>query len=94
MIPMKQKALSQGTQVNVYFKDAETIKCKNCGNYLFIQSFVLKKLSALVSPNGQEALIPVQVYSCGNCGTILEGMLEGSGIQEDIKMKSELSKSE
>ena len=91
---MKQKAQSQGTQVKVDLKDAETIKCKNCGNYLFIQSFVLKKLSALVSPNGQEALIPVQVYSCGNCGTILEGMLEGSGIQEDIKMKSELSKSE
>ena len=94
MIPMKQKTQSQGTQVKVDLKDAETIKCKNCGNYLFIQSFVLKKLSALVSPNGQEALIPVQVYSCGNCGTILEGMLEGSGIQEDIKMKSELSKSE
>ena len=94
MIPMKQKEESQGTQVKVDLKDAETIKCKNCGNYLFIQSFVLKKLSALVSPNGQEALIPVQVYSCGNCGTILEGMLEGSGIQEDIKMKSELSKSE
>ena len=94
MIPMKQKAQGQGTQVKVDLKDAETIKCKNCGNYLFIQSFVLKKLSALVSPNGQEALIPVQVYSCGNCGTILEGMLEGSGIQEDIKMKSELSKSE
>ena len=82
MIPMKQKTQSQGTQVKVDLKDAETIKCKNCGNYLFIQSFVLKKLSALVSPNGQEALIPVQVYSCGNCGTILEGMLEGSGVAE------------
>ena len=82
MIPMKQKAQGQGTQVKVDLKDAETIKCKNCGNYLFIQSFVLKKLSALVSPNGQEALIPVQVYSCGNCGTILEGMLEGSGVAE------------
>lgn len=81
MIPMKQKAQGQGTQVKVDLKDAETIKCKNCGNYLFIQSFVLKKLSALVSPNGQEALIPVQVYSCGNCGTILEGMLEGSGVE-------------
>ena len=82
MIPMKQKTQSQGTQVKVDLKDAETIKCNNCRNYLFIQSFVLKKLSALVSPNGQEALIPVQVYSCGNCGTILEGMLEGSGVAE------------
>ena len=88
MIPMKQKTQSQGTQVKVDLKDAETIKCKNCGNYLFIQSFVLKKLSALVSPNGQEALIPVQVYSCGNCGTILEGMLEGSGVETETKSSS------
>ena len=48
MIPMKQKAQSQGTQVKVDLKDAETIKCKNCGNYLFIQSFVLKKYTKIV----------------------------------------------
>ena len=69
-------------QVKVDLKDAETIKCKSCNNYLFITSFILKRLSALVSPNGQEALIPVQVYSCGNCGEVAEGMLEGSGIEK------------
>ena len=69
-------------QVRVDLKDAETIKCKSCNNYLFITSFILKRLSALVSPNGQEALIPVQVYSCGNCGEVAEGMLEGSGIEK------------
>ena len=69
-------------QVRVDLKDAETIKCKSCNNYLFITSFILKRLSAFVSPNGQEALIPVQVYSCGNCGEVAEGMLEGSGIEK------------
>ena len=66
----------------------ETIKCSDCDNYLFITSFVLKKLSAIVSPNGQEALIPVQVYSCGNCGKVAEGMLEGSGVEEEKKSNS------
>ena len=56
--------------------------CKSCDNYLWIQAFVLKKISALVSPSGQEALIPVQVYSCGNCGKVAEGMLEGSGVDD------------
>ena len=50
--------------------EAETILCEKCGNGVFIQSFFLKKISALVSPTGQEAIIPVQVYSCGNCGHI------------------------
>ncbi len=81
-----QKPLPKA-QVKVDLKDAETIKCKSCNNYLFITSFILKRLSALVSPNGQEALIPVQVYSCGNCGEVAEGFLEGSGIEE-VKQNS------
>ena len=80
--PMKPLKKPQA-QVRVDLKDAETIKCKSCNNYLFITSFVLKRLSALVSPNGQEALIPVQVYSCGNCGKVADGMLEGSGVEEE-----------
>ena len=83
--PMKPLKKPQA-QVKVDLRDAETIKCNDCDNYLFITSFVLKKLSAIVSPNGQEALIPVQVYSCGNCGAVAEGMLEGSGL--NVKEKS------
>ena len=80
MRPMKKP--KQQTQVKVDLKQADTIKCKDCNNYLWIQSFILKKLSALLSPTGQEALIPVQVYSCGNCGKVAEGMLEGSGVDD------------
>ena len=77
----KQKA----QQVQVDLRDAETIKCDKCSNYLWIQSFVLKRLSALVSPSGQEALVPIQVYSCGNCGKVADGMLDGSGVDDKPK---------
>ena len=60
----------QQANVQLDLSKAETILCEKCSNGLFIQSFFLKKLSALVSPTGQEAVIPVQVYSCGNCGHI------------------------
>ncbi len=82
--PMKQ-IKNPKAQVQVDLRDAETIKCSSCDNYLFITSFILKRLSAIVSPNGQEALIPVQVYSCGNCGQVAEGMLDGSGVEEETK---------
>ena len=82
--PMKKLKKPQA-QVQVDIRDAETIKCNDCNNYLFITSFVLKRLSAIVSPTGQEALIPVQVYSCGNCGKVAEGFLEGSGLEEELK---------
>ena len=56
--------------VQVDLNDAETMKCDDCGNIVFIPAFFLKRLSPLVSPTGQEALIPIQVYSCGNCGKV------------------------
>ena len=58
------------TQVQVDLNDAETMKCEDCGNSVFNPAFFLKRLSPIVSPTGQEALIPIQVYSCGNCGKV------------------------
>ena len=64
-------------------RKAETLKCEYCGNYLFIKSTVLKRLSALVSPTGEEGIIPIEIYSCGNCGRVPKDMLKGTGIGED-----------
>ena len=69
-------------QVKVDLTQAETMKCEHCGNYLFISSTIIKRLSAIVSPTGEEALIPIDVYSCGNCGRVPKSMLEGSGVTE------------
>ena len=63
-----------GLQIDL--SKAETIVCENCGNASFIQAFFLKKVSALVSPTGKEAVIPIQVFSCGNCGTIPQNMID------------------
>jgi ribosomal protein S27AE len=56
--------------VQLDLSQAETILCEQCQNGLFLASFFLKRISALVSPTGKEAIIPIQVYSCGNCGHI------------------------
>ena len=67
----KRKAPPQPqTEVQVDLQKADTIKCDDCGNYLFITSHVIKRISPILSPTGKEALVPVQVYSCGNCGHI------------------------
>jgi hypothetical protein len=51
---------------------------------------VIKRISPILSPTGQEALVPVQVYSCGNCGKVPKMFLEGSGlgIEEEPKEDS------
>ena len=51
-----------GLQIDI--SKTDTITCENCGNASFIQAFFLKKVSALVSPTGKEAVIRIQVISC------------------------------
>ncbi len=58
-------------QVQVDLGDAETMTCQKCGNSIFIQGYVIKKISAIMSPTGKEVIAPVQVFNCGNCGEIL-----------------------
>ena len=64
----------EGLQIDL--SKTDTIVCEECGNASFIQAFFLKKVSALVSPTGKEAIIPMQVFSCGNCGAIPKNMIE------------------
>ena len=68
-----------GLQLDI--SKTDTIVCENCGNASFIQAFFLKKVSALVSPTGKEAIIPMQVFSCGNCGAIPKNMMDQIGEQ-------------
>ena len=49
----KRKAPQQPqTEVQVDLKKADTIKCDDCGNYLFITANVIKRISPILSPTG------------------------------------------
>ena len=63
-------------QVQIDISKADTITCDDCGNASFIQAFFLKTISALMSPTGKEAIVPMQVFSCGNCGAIPQNMID------------------
>ena len=68
MKPMKP--LPQA-QVKIDLTEADTMKCQSCENPVFIQGYIIKKISAIVSPTGEEVIAPVQVFNCGNCGEML-----------------------
>ena len=60
---------------------AKDIECEECGSRGFKQTLMLKRLSALVSPNGQETIIPMQVFACEKCGYVNKEFSDVSGIQ-------------
>lgn len=62
-----QQQPQQGQQVRIKLSDLDDVVCESCGNNTFIQCMQLKKVSALVSPTGEEGLYPVPVFSCVKC---------------------------
>tara|TARA_Y100000592_G_C5229035_1_gene202998 strand:- start:78 stop:308 length:231 start_codon:yes stop_codon:yes gene_type:complete len=58
----------QGLQVD--FSQTTEVVCEKCGNTTFNHVFKVRKLSALLSPAGQETMIPMQVFACVKCDHI------------------------
>lgn len=60
----------QQQPINLDLSNAQDITCENCGNYTFQEVVLMKKVSALVSPTGKEAIVPIPTFSCNACGFI------------------------
>lgn len=48
------------------------VVCPKCGSKLFREVVVLKRISSIISPTGQEEIVPVPMYACIDCGEIPE----------------------
>ena len=57
-------------QESIDFSKTTQICCEACGGSTFKQTLLLRKMSALVSPTGQETIVPMQVFSCEKCGHV------------------------
>ena len=64
----------QQPQVNVDFDQTTGLECDEWKNETFTQVFYIRKLSALLSPAGEESLIPVPTFACAECGHVNEGL--------------------
>ena len=49
---------------------ATSINCDECENSTFKQTLIISKISALLSPTGQETIVPAAVFACGKCGHV------------------------
>ena len=67
-------------QQSIDMSKATPIKCDNCGNSTFKQTLMLHKMSALLSPNGQETIVPAAVFACESCNHVNKEFTETSSI--------------
>ena len=71
------KDLSQ----NVDLSKATTMECEECKNQTFKQTLMLHKMSAIVSPNGQETIIPAAVFACEKCEHVNKDFTQKSSLE-------------
>lgn len=55
---------------NIDINQTTELICESCGHNHFTQVYMMRKLSPLLSPTGQPALIPIPVYACTKCGNV------------------------
>ena len=63
--------------INIDLNNTDSMKCDACDNETFVPVFIIKHLSALVSPTGQETMVPIQIFKCSKCDHVNEKFLEG-----------------
>ena len=63
----------QQPQMNIDFSQTTAEVCEKCENDTFQEAYQMRKLSALLSPTGQESMIPIQIFACAKCGHVNKG---------------------
>ena len=56
--------------MNVDLSSASDVVCEKCGHNTFREVAFIKKVSALLSPTGKEAMVPIGTFSCASCGHV------------------------
>ena len=77
MIPNQKGQMEE----QIDFSKTSEICCEACNGKTFKQTLLMRKMSALVSPNGQETIIPMAVFACEKCGHVNKEFADVAGIQ-------------
>ena len=88
----EQRMMQERERMTKLLDTASTVVCESCGNHTFTQVCVMKKISALVSPNGQEMTVPLATWQCTKCDHINKEFLPDNVLSDVEKVKEEKPK--
>jgi DNA-directed RNA polymerase subunit RPC12/RpoP len=62
-------------QLNISLDKTTGVVCEECNNQVFREGVMLRKASRFLTGTTQDALVPIQVFSCAKCGYVNEEFL-------------------
>ena len=79
---LNQQSAANAENIKRTLECALTITCEKCDNHIFSLACVMKRVSALMSPTGEEVVVPLQVYQCASCAHVNNEFLPNSAIAD------------
>lgn len=70
-------------------EQSKPVICSNCGNNTFNQVYLMRRVSAVLSPAGIESLLPAPVFECSACGATLVETIHPAIMVADKELNSE-----
>lgn len=64
--------MSDNQKINIDLSSCDDIACSNCGGCEWQEIYKLKRVSALLSPNGKEMVVPLPMVICVNCSMSID----------------------
>ena len=61
--------------LNITLDKTSSVSCDSCGHEVFQEGVMLRKASRFITGTAQDALIPIQVFTCSKCGSVNEEFL-------------------
>jgi transcription elongation factor Elf1 len=65
----------QPQQPKLDWTQAQDFTCSHCGSEYFINAVMVKKFSKFVTGTQNDAVIPVDILLCGNCGKPVDELI-------------------
>jgi len=70
--------MNKPEQLQINLNDTESVACTKCEGAFFDHVYIMKRLSALVSPTGKKTLVPIQLFKCHSCSHVNSEFLDPS----------------
>lgn len=55
---------------NEMLKQTTPITCENCGNNIFTEGIILRKVSRILMGDTKDGIFPIPVFVCSKCGHV------------------------
>lgn len=67
--------MQQQKQLNISIDKTTPVFCEYCSNQTFTEALMLRKVSKFLTGQSQDAITPISVFLCSECGEVNRDLL-------------------